>query len=259
MRHGGRPQARSNNREVIFRDLLNLLRPSLPTLPTDERRETMRLRCKMGALAKVDDGMHFVSILDVTLTGLRLEMESALKPEQKLTLTRDEFGLPLEATVMWCEPCKDGKHHRLGVQYKADHDMLVRSWLKPALKQAGFVLDAQAEFPGEKRKLVRIAGRVDCEIKGLTGETYTGAEMLDLSLGGALVECAMSFPQGLTIEFETSPLGGLPPLKGLAKIASVQPLGSDGKRWKYGLRFTESKPDVVQKYMATMLNSQEQP
>ncbi len=234
---------------VIFRDLLNLLRPSLPTLPTDERRETMRLRCEMGALAKVDEGMHFVTIQDVTLTGLQLEMDTPLKPEQTLVLTRDEFGCPLEATVMWCEPGKDGKRHRLGLRYQADHDMLCRSWLKPALKQAGF----QAEFPGEKRKLVRIAGRVDCELKGLTGETYTGAEMLDLSLGGALVECGMSFPEGLTIEFETSPLGGLPPLKGLAKIASVQPL--EEKRWRYGLRFTESKPEVVQKYMAGMLSS----
>ena len=232
-----------------FRDLLNLLKPS-PDLPLDERRETMRLRCNVGALLKAEEAMHFVTLVNVTLTGLCLELEQPLKLEQTVTLTRDDFGEALLGTVLWCKPRpKKDKGYLVGLQYTADQTMLSSSWLKPALKQGGF----KAEFPGEKRKLIRVPGRVACEIKGLTGDSYTSGEMLDLSLGGALIESVVKFSEGLTIAFETAPLGGLPPLRGIAKIASVQE-GPDGK-WRCGLRFTESKPEDVRKTMKSMLAS----
>lgn len=232
-----------------FRDLLKLLRPSAE-VPTDERRESMRLRCRVGALLKVDQTMHFVTLVNVTLTGLGLEMEAALKANQVVSLTRDDFGEPLMARVGWCKPRPRGaKGFQVGLQYLEDQESLKSSWLKPALKQGGF----KAEFPGEKRKLIRVPGRVACELKGLTGETYTEAEMLDLSLGGALVESPMKFNEGLTLAFETAPLGGLPALKGIAKVASTQ-ADREGK-WRCGLRFTESKSDDVRKYMKSMLAS----
>lgn len=232
-----------------FRDLLNLLRPSAE-VPTDERREAMRLRCKVGALLKAEHAMHFVTLVDVTLTGLCLEMEQALKTEQVVSLTRDDFGEPLLAKVSWCKPkARGAKGFKLGLQYLSNQDNLKASWLKPALKQGGF----KAEFPGEQRKLIRVPGRVACELKGLTGETYTSAEMLDLSLGGALVESVVKFTEGLTLAFETVPLGSLPPLKGIAKVASSHQ-DPDGK-WRVGLRFTESKKDDVRKYMKSMLAS----
>jgi hypothetical protein len=234
---------------MFFRDLLSLLRPS-PELPTEERRESMRLRCQMSALLQTEGAMHFIKVVDVTITGLCLEMEKALKTDQVFSLSRDEFGQPLQAQVLWCKPLRNGKGFRLGARYLDEDQRLRDSWLKPALRQAGF----KAELPGEKRQLVRVPGRVACQIKGLTGEAYTDGEMLDLSLGGALVESPLEFPQNLSIEFETSPVGGLPPLKGIAKIASCQEIAGE-RKWRSGLRFTESKADVVRQYMKSMLAS----
>lgn len=236
---------------VLFRDLLNLLRPT-PLVPTDERRDKIRLQCDLHALLAVGEEFSFVKVVNVTLTGLCLELNNPLKVGQAVSLSRDDFGAPLDADVLWCESVPDsaGKEFRAGLGFQADHHRLRVSWLKPSLKQAGF----EAELPGQLRKLLRVPGRVDCQIKGLTGEAYTDAEMLDLSLGGALVESPIEFPENLSIEFETVPLGGLPPLKGLAKIASRH-RGDDGK-WRCGLRFTESKPEDIRKYMGSMLASQ---
>ncbi len=236
----------------MFRDLLNLLKPS-PLIPTDERREKIRLQCDLHALLRRGEDFSFVRVVNVTLTGLCLELDDSLKVGEPVSLSRDEFGPPLDADVLWCEastPGSEGRGYRAGLGFQADYHRLRLSWLKPSLKQAGF----EAELPGQLRKLLRVPGRVDCQLKGLTGEAYTDAEMLDLSLGGALVESPMEFPENLSVEFETSPLGGLPPLKGLAKIASRQ-RSEDGK-WRCGLRFTESKPDDIRKYMGSMLASQ---
>lgn len=211
----------------------------------------MRLRCSVGALLKVESAMHFVTLVNVTLTGLCMEMEQPLKANQLVSLTRDDFGQPLEGVVLWCRKRRSVNGYTVGIRYQADQEALQASWLKPALKQGGF----KAEFPGEKRKLVRVPGRVACEIKGLTGDTYTPADMLDLSLGGALIESVLEFPIDLSVAFETAPLGGLPPLTGIAKIASCNKDRFSAKLWRCGLRFTESKPEDIRKYLKTMLAS----
>lgn len=234
----------------MFRELLNLLRPS-PDIPTDERRDTMRLRCKVGAILKVGQDLHFVHLVNVTLTGLCMDVEIPVKPAQRLELTRDDFGEPLQCEVIWCKKRRGGNGYRAGLRYAADQAALTSSFLRPALRQAGF----HAEFPGEKRQLIRVPGRVACQLKGLTGEKYTDAEMLDLSLGGALVESGMPFNEGLTVAFETLPMGGLPPLRGIAKIASVQQQDALDGKWHCGLRFTDSVPEDVRKYMKSMLAS----
>lgn len=233
---------------TMFRELLQLLRWT-PAVPVDERREGLRLRCRFGALMHVGDSWQTVTVVNVTLTGLGLESESSFRVGTQVELCRDGFGEPLQATVSWCRARRGGEGYRLGLQYQADPAMLLRSWLRPALRQAGF----QAEFPGEQRRLVRIPGRVACQLQGLTGESYCAAEMRDLSLGGALVESPISFPVGLSLGFVTAPLGGLPVLQGLAKVASCQ-LQEEGL-WRCGLTFRESQPDAVRQYMAAMLRS----
>ena len=64
----------------------------------------------------------------------------------------------------------------------------------------------------------------------------------------------MECPVGLTLEFETAPLGKLEALIGVAKIASAQAPQRDDL-WRYGLKFSEVKEAVVKQYMASMLRS----
>lgn len=234
---------------MAFQDILRFFRPDRWGLPVNERRETTRLRCNVGVLLRAGEDHHFAKVVDVHSSGLCVELDSPLKTDSSVTLSRDDFGQPWKAKVLWCHKRPKSIGYRAGVSYPSEPEMMRASWLQPALKQAGF----RAEIPGEKRKLVRIPGRVGCQLKGLTGEVYVEGEMLNLSLGGAKVEAPMEFPLGLTVEVETVPLGGLPPLQGIAKIASRQEPDGTDLVWSYGLRFTESKELVVKKYMASML------
>lgn len=237
------------DRNVAFRDLLNLLRPSAALSP-NERRSTVRLRCNLDVLLWVDNVIHNASVVDVTLTGLSLEVEKPIALEQMVSLARDDFGRPWQGEVVWCRAVKGTRGYRVGVRYPADHEMMRSSWLEPALKQTGF----EVERPDERRRLRRVSGRVPCQLRGLTGDLYTEGEMLDLSLGGAKVESDVEFPAGLSLAFETLPQGGLPPLQGIAKVASCRPAPAEG-RWLAGLRFTETREEDVLKYMSSMVSS----
>lgn len=210
----------------------------------------MRLHCNLDVLLWVDKVIHNARVVDVTLAGLSLEVEKPIAVEQMVSLARDDFGRPWQGEVVWCRPVKGSRGYRVGVRYPADPEMMRSSWLEPALKQTGF----EVERPDERRRLRRVSGRVPCQLRGLTGELYSDGEMLDLSLGGAKVESSMEFPSGLSVAFETAPQGGLPALRGLAKIASCRSAPGEG-RWRSGLRFTECKQDDVLKYMSSMVSS----
>lgn len=187
-------------------------------------------------------------VINVSLTGLCLELENRIKAKQMVHLAREEFGKPLEGRAVWCRSVRGTNKHQVGVVYKEDQQMLRASWLKPALQSIGF----RPSLISEKRKLLRVPGRVRCLLKGLTGDTYTDGEMLDLSIGGALVEGEVELPDNLTVEFETDPLGNLKPLKGVAKIVSCH-RNVELQKWRCGIQFTESDQTQVRKYMKSLM------
>lgn len=233
---------------MFFQELLKRLLPA-PHAPVQERRDSIRLQCKLHALMQVEDQFATVSLVNVTPSGVAIEAAKPLAEGQTVTLTRDGFGDPFQGKVAWCKALDEG--HQMGLEYAVDASVMNDSWLTPALKQAGF----RAELADEKRELVRIPGRVRCKLNGLTGETYTEGEMLDLSLGGALVESDVEFNEGLSLEFETFPLGDLPSLKGIAKVASSRESDRKG-HWLSGLRFTDSNDREVHLTMNAMLASE---
>lgn len=234
---------------MFFKELLRILLPA-SAVPHDERREAVRLSCRLKAVLSAGDRLFTAVLVNLATDGFCLELDSELTTGESIVLTRDDFGPPMEGRVIWCKPNTGGEGYLLGMEYEADEERLRASWIRPALEQSGF----KAEVPDEKRLLVRIPGRVKCNLKGLTGETYTEGEMLDLSLGGALVESPLQLNEGLTIEFETFPKGGLPPLKGVAKIASSRK-AQESELWRCGLKFTESSDRDVALCMEGMLAS----
>jgi hypothetical protein len=232
---------------VQFRDLLNLLK-TLPAMPTDERRSTVRLCCDIPTQCQVGGAICPATVVDVTLSGLGLELARFLQAKDVVTLARDDFGSPLQAEVLWSRRCVQGPGYRVGARYQTDQETLRQSWLAPALKQSGF----KAEVRGEQRKLLRVPGRVACRLECAATEQRTEGEMLDLSLGGATIESALEFPKGQTLQFETVPLGGLPPFQGSAKVVSCR---KRDERWRCGLHFSEYNSDYAHIYMRSMLAS----
>ncbi len=239
------PKGRSNF-AMMFRDLLSLFKASTPT---DERRETIRLNCSIGVLAKTKKGQREARVVNASLTGLCLELESKIKPKTELSLHRPEHGDPLTAKVIWCRSIKGSDKWHAGVNFGEDKSMLKSSWLKPALKDLGFSVGRISE----KRKLLRVPGSGRCFLKSMAGETYGKGSILNLSAGGALVESEVELPRELRIRFKTNPLpGGIDALRAVAEVRSVK-RNPKTRMYLTGLRFTEVDEKLLRKHMAAMM------
>ena len=220
------------------------------SVPMDERRESVRLNFRCAVDVKVAEQLYSASMVNLTFTGLCLELQTPLEEGQELELLRDEFGPPFKGTVLWSKK-KAGELFLVGVECELDEDRLIGSWLEPTLIQAGF----EAEFLDEKRLVVRVPGRVKCQLQSLMGESMGEAFMLDLSRGGALLESERELVPETSLKFETAPLGGLPPLRDTAKIVSARP--TDKGTWLCGVRFQEENEKKIQPYMDSMLATRE--
>lgn len=232
----------------MFKELLNLLRPGFGT-PTDERRDTIRLGCRIPVLAKNKSSMVEVMVVNASLTGLCIEMEKPMKPRAKLTLHRDDHGTPVQAKVVWCRALRGSDKYQAGLAYLSDKEELKTSWIKPALKQLGFTVGRI----GEKRKLLRVPGRYRCFLKSMAGETYAKGELTNLSIGGCLVESEVELPLKLKIRIKTDPVGGLDALIGVAEVRSCKK-NPKTRQYCCGLRFLEIDEALVKRHMATMMS-----
>ena len=232
----------------MFKELLNLLKPGFGT-PTDERRDTIRLGCRIPVLLKVKTAMIEAKVVNASLTGLCLELEKPIKPKVKLSLHRDEHGDPIEARVVWCRGMKGSAKYQAGLTYLSDKEALKSSWIKPALKQLGFTVGRI----GEKRKLLRVPGRYRCLLKSMEGETYTTGELTNLSIGGCLVESDVEMPLKLKIRVKTDPVGGLEAITGVAEVRSCKH-NSKTRNYLCGLRFLEIDEALVKRHMAIMMS-----
>lgn len=233
----------------MFKELLNLLRPGFGT-PTDERRDTIRLGCRIPVLLKMKSKMMEVKVINASLTGLCIELESSVKPKTKITLHRDEFGDAISAKVLWCRGQRGSAKYQAGVLYLSDSEELKNSWIKPALKQLGFTVGRI----GEKRKLLRVPGRYRCFLKSMAGETYANGELTNLSIGGALVESDVELPLKLKIRIKTDPVGGLDALTGVAEVRTCKK-NPKTRNYCCGLRFLEIDEQLVKRHMAIMMSN----
>lgn len=233
----------------MFRELLKLISPD-GGLPIDERRDTIRLECSIAATMKHGSLTREVRVLNASLTGLRVELESKIKRKTKVSVHRDKYGGPVVGTVVWCRALRGSNRFQVGLTYEDDKEMLKNSWLKPALKDLGFTVGRI----NEKRQLTRVPGHHRrCFLKSLTGgDTYSSGKLLNLSTGGALVECEVEFEKGFRLKLKSDPVANFPDLLMDAEVKSCKRNPST-RKWEVGLRFTAGDLKLVKKYMSVMM------
>ena len=233
----------------MFRELLNLIKPGT-ALPTDERRDTVRLHCSIAATLKDGKTTREIRVINASLTGLAIELESKLRKKAVVTIHREQFGGAVEGTVVWCRALRGSNRYQVGVTYKEDREMLRASWIKPALKSLGFTVGRI----NEKRQLTRVPGHHRrCFLKSLQGETYSPGELKNLSLGGALVESEVEIPRGLRLILKSAPVPGIAELVMEAEIKSCK---RDPKTRRYlcGLKFVNGDEKLLKKHMTVLMD-----
>jgi len=232
----------------FLKKLINRFVPP-DSVPTDERRQSVRLTFRVPIEVKTKSETISASLVNLTFTGLCIEVERPLAEDQELTLVRDDFGPSFNGTVIWCKRMDAGKY-LVGIECELDEEKLINSWLEPTLVQAGF----EADYVDEKRELVRVPGRVPCRMTSAEGEELGDGQMLDLSRGGALMECPFEMEEGCEVSFRTAPLGKLEPFEGRALVSSARK--KENGRWMCGLKFKGVSSEEVEPYMKFMMRSE---
>lgn len=237
----------------MFRNLFRLL-SSKPeeheSDATSERRDKIRLRCRIRVQLGTSRGLQEALVVNVSSTGLCLETGARLKPKEKVKLHKREFGGGLEGRVAWCRPSRaNPKRCQLGVVFLSQESQLEGSWLVPALQKLGY----RREQDGEKRKAARVEGRVGCFLHCYEHNMHFPGALIDLSAEGALVEGMWPLPMDEEVRFATDSLDGLPVLKGAGRVVNQTCVEENPPKWHSGLHFTESNPGLVQKYIKAMM------
>ena len=247
---GGTLATKSRTTGEVFRELLNLFKPSL-TVPVDERRDTIRLECAIAAVLKTPKTTREVRVINASLTGLAIELESKLKKGTHVSIHRDQYGQALVGEVIWCRALRGSNRYQVGLAYGEDKAMLRASWLKPALKDLGFTV----KRINEKRSLTRVPGhRRRCFLKSIRGgDTYSSARLINLSKGGALVEAECEIPVGMRLKLKTDPIAKL---RDLIMESEVQSCKRNKQTRKYlvGLKFVKGDEEMVKKHMKALMD-----
>lgn len=232
----------------MFRDLLNLLKPG-SGVPVDERREQVRLDCLISAVLKHKNQTRECRVVNASLTGLQIELESKIRKRSQVSLHRDQHGGPVLGSVMWCRAKRGDNRYRAGIRYHDDPKMLRDSWIKPALKDLGFSVGRIKE----KRQLTRVPGQKRrCFLKSMSGDTYSSGELINLSVGGALVELEVELPDGLELLLKIDPIENVGELSATVVVASCK-RNRQTRQYSCGLRFVEVDLKLVRRHMSVMM------
>jgi PilZ domain-containing protein len=234
----------------VFRELLNLLSPG-SGVPTDERRDTIRLHCSINATLKTKKTTRECRVTNASLTGLQLEIESKVRRKTPVTVHRNQHGAPVRGTVMWCRASKSSNRFQIGVAYEDDRNMLKESWIKPALKELGFTVGRI----NEKRQLTRVPGHHRrCFLKSPEGDTYSSGEVQNLSVGGASVDSEVEMPKGLKLVIKIDGLKDVAEMVCNAEVRSCK-YSRQTRKYICGLIFLDSDEKLVRKHMSAMMGA----
>jgi len=214
------------------------------TVSVNERRRLGRLEATWPVEYVLDRGRTAGSLLDLSLGGLGLRSERALR---KGAPVKVEPPFPLNhlsavtGKVRYTRPTPQG--FRSGVVFELS--AAAASWVGPALRQLGFGphhLDC-------KRRYVRARAHLPVEARSWRGDFVQGV-FLDLSRGGALLQSVTPWRSGDQVRLVVGPLGGLPLLY-LQGLVLNQRQHEDGQ-WLVSVRFLEQNRRLDQYILALL-------
>ena len=216
--------------------------------PAAERRNTMRVDCCYQVECTRPEGSFKASVINMGLGGMRLLSAQELQAEECFSVQQADMG-SLSVRVVWCRPRSTGDNFETGVVYRDGLEQLENSWVKGALRRLGF----ETRSLYERRRTLRARISVQADLT-LAGKVY-GCTMLDLGLGGALVETPkpiLGVQEGAKVNLAVQ-LEGAEPLS--ARIVYSRQL--EGGSEQHGLcfdadRLTQAQARLVEGYLQAL-------
>lgn len=235
---------------MVFNNVFGAFRRLLPggSTPTDERREIVRVNCKLPASCEIGSEKISVTVVDMGLRGLRIESPKRLGKGRKVTVSRPNHGGPVECKVVWSSARRFAEVYQAGLQFTDTVDNMRKSWIKGTLQQLGF-------SPGrikEKRKHIRLPAEQRAAIQNSSGDILTDGVVINLGIGGALIALDIEVAKTVPVVLVVDPLANLEPLEMPSEIRSCyRPKNS--RQYLHGLRFHDQDNDLVKRYLAVLL------
>lgn len=221
---------------------------------TGEKRELIRLKCRYKVTLSIEKQAFGGHVTDMGLKGMRAEVPERLKvgTPVHVTYSAETTGFQVDTVktvVAWCRKSKTGKIE-VGLRYDETRTNLERSWVKLILRELGF--DEKSIF--QRRKARRAVAMLPAQVARM-GQRTQGARVLNLGVGGALLQSDERFDKGQDMVLDVGPALGLPVLSVPGEVVTCR-YEPQSQSWLEGVRFRsmdQKQLDLLTRYIVNLL------
>lgn len=206
-----------------------------------ERRRAVRIPCRIQA--KIEGQPNAVSVLNLSVLGLRVESFDRLRKNTVVTIEGVGVpGHPITARVIWCAG-RAGQWVS-GLTFVGSNEEKSLSWVRTALDKLG----AGQGRVKERRAHVRVPTDAIAYLGNRSGDRLCEGHMRNIGLGGALFLADVEVAPGTPVRLQCDPMGRMPRLDEEAVVRSSR---KDVRSQKHfvGVQFTNTGSEPVRKYL----------
>jgi hypothetical protein len=219
-----------------------------PTGAVEERREVIRLQCRIKVQFVVDDAASEpVIVTNISLKGLRAETPRKFKKGDRLLVAMPNSRQgPVSCQVMWTRTLSSSGSLDVGLKFDDTQENMARSWLKDTLRQLGF----EAGNIRERRNFIRFPSpsQIRSALANRAGDLLGDGRLINIGVGGALAAISVDVPVGTQVRVQLDPTLDTPPLDAAGVVRSNI---RDIKRQLYvtGIEFDIKGEGQIKKYI----------
>lgn len=223
-----------------------------------ERRQLVRVRCRIPVQVRVGERTVNGWILDMGVQGVRLRTSELLKSGGVLpvraTVSQQSSQTWVNCRIKWSRSTEGGKYYLAGARFNETRENLRRTWVHRLLRELGLNENSLRE----RREFIRVPSQIPARVQSLKnpGAGVIQVETLNIGVAGLLIRTATPVYSGEHYRCWIGPWGKLPeigPIPG--EILSCRPDPS-GTASQAPLRFLELEEDTVRdlgRYVLTFL------
>jgi PilZ domain len=248
----------------MINDLIHGIMTGFKKYPIEERRQSLRLKCRYAVYALEGKKIHEIMVADIGPRGLRFNTVKKFRAGQKLeliyrgvpgeqltrlplrTLQKSESKLPCK--VLWCQ--KETDAYQVGLCFEAED--LNKTWVKPVLDKMGLGREAFTE----RRRQTRARACINADLR-VEEESLTGL-LTNIGLGGALFQSDKHLDAGQGVSLTVRSHPKLPVLRvdGDLISHSFDVVSNSGL---HNIRFKQMDDEtklILERYVTRLMGSQ---
>ena len=218
---------------------------------TPDRRRSIRVHSQLALDFKLGDKTGQAQVVNIGLGGLHLYLDIEPERGDTIVLLDPAVGkarpIGIKYQVQWVRKMPRSTRLLVGVNYDEKPETLARSRLAQLLSELGFL----EKLIYRRRRSRRVKARIEVAVN----KQYDGT-VLNIGVGGVLLECAEELAEGANISLTVGPQGRLYALNTAGEIR-YRLKTEEG--WHYGIRFLHLNPDQVKllgKYVLEQLKEE---